>query len=151
MPGKEMLRYARILTDDGSMTCCRKPRKLPGPALPASTRVVVPRAAPGRGVDAHGGAAPVYVGMKVDQTGGHDRTRDVPHVVRGSIDACGDLHDLSAREADVHDAVDAVRGSMTLPPRRMRSSTRNSFGVADAGQARRLRRRWGRLAIGPMA
>ena len=42
MPGKETLRYGRIRTGEGSITCLRKPWKLPGPALPASMKVVTP-------------------------------------------------------------------------------------------------------------
>ena len=54
----------------GSITCLRKPAKLPGPALPASTAVVTPRgAAELLRVDAERGAAPVDVGVQVDQPG----------------------------------------------------------------------------------
>ena len=42
MPAKETLRKEMILTGEGLITWSRKPAKLPGPALPVSTRVVQP-------------------------------------------------------------------------------------------------------------
>ena len=42
MPGKETLRNGRMRTGEVSITCLRKPWKLPGPALPASMKVVTP-------------------------------------------------------------------------------------------------------------
>ena len=41
MPGNDTFMYGRMRTGDGSITCLRKPSMLAGPAVPASTKVVV--------------------------------------------------------------------------------------------------------------
>ena len=61
-----------------SITCLRKPAKLPGPADPTSSQVVVPqRLAKRVGVDADGRAAPIDVRVEVDVAGHHDTAGDV--------------------------------------------------------------------------
>jgi hypothetical protein len=40
MPANDTLMRGMMRTGEGSITCLRKPAKLPGPALPVSTKVV---------------------------------------------------------------------------------------------------------------
>ena len=98
-------------TGDGSITWRRKPWKLPGPELPASTNVVVPLSRRDLGgVDPERGAAPIDMGVQVDQAGHDDLAGDIDDLRRrrrGSIAA--DRGDLAVRESDVGDLVAPVR------------------------------------------
>ena len=72
-------------TCERSITCLRKPMKLPGPAEPVSTAVVTPAgAAEFLGIDAERGAAPIDMGVKVDEPGRDDQAGDIAHL-RGGI------------------------------------------------------------------
>ena len=63
-------------TGEGSITCLRKPWKLPGPALPASMKVVTPqRTRQQLGLDAQRRAAPIDMGVQVDHAGRDDASR----------------------------------------------------------------------------
>ena len=42
MPANEICRNGKMRREQRSITCLRKPRKFAGPAVPASTKVVVP-------------------------------------------------------------------------------------------------------------
>ena len=96
-------------TGEGSITCLRKPWKLPGPALPASMKVVTPpvRASSSASTPKRR-AAPVDVGVQVDQAGRDDLAFDVARVLAG--EAIADRRDLAAGEGDVGHLVDALRG-----------------------------------------
>ena len=62
------------------------------------------------GIDAERGAAPVDMGVEVDQTGGDDPAADVAlDGVRAGLQPLADLGHLAAREGDVGDAVAVVR------------------------------------------
>src|SRR5258708_21696481 len=68
-------------TSLGSITCLRKPAKLPGPALPVSTAVVTPEVRQNSSASMPiEGAAPINVRMQIDKARGDDVTRYVAHV-----------------------------------------------------------------------
>ena len=121
----------------------RKPWKLPGPALPASTSVVAPeRRATGSGRTLSEVAAPVHVGVEVDQTRHHQRAvgRDGPGAAR-ALDARRDLGDLAVPEGDVVRPSRPCAGSITRPPEMTRSYTvpAANLGTFCSSQAERPR------------
>jgi len=84
--------------------------KLPAPALPASTNVVVALAtAMASASTAERRAAPIDVGVQVDQAGHDEATGRVDHLARrGRCQPVADGGDLAVGEADIRDAVDAA-------------------------------------------
>ena len=87
-------------TGDGSITCLRKPWKLPGPGAAGIDEGGDAAGARQKlGLDAERRAAPVDVGVQVDQAGRDDLACDVAHVLARQIVADG--RDLAVREGDV--------------------------------------------------
>jgi hypothetical protein len=64
----------------------------------------------GGGVDPDRGAAPIDMGVQVDQPGRDEQTADIAGVGRGFVDALADGDDLPAGESDVAAGVDSLRG-----------------------------------------
>ena len=61
-------------------------------------------------IDPDRGAAPIDVGVQIDQPGRDEQADDVAGVVRGLIDALADGDDFPAGESDVASGVDPLRG-----------------------------------------
>jgi hypothetical protein len=61
------------------------------------------------GVDAERGAAPVDMGVQVDQPRRHDQSGNIADGATAGVQAGADRGDLAAGEGDVGDAVDALR------------------------------------------
>src|SRR6516164_9553119 len=94
----------------GSITCLRKPAKLPGPALPVSMAVVTPDRRQIFGVDAERRAAPIDVRVQIDQPRGHDRAGHVAHVGRCiGLQGRTDARDLAVRECYIGNRVELLR------------------------------------------
>ena len=95
----------------GSMTCLRKPGKLPAPG---AARVDEGGDAAGPrhdvGIDAERGAAPVDVGVEVDEAGRDDEAGDVADFGSGvGRQALAEGGDLASGKGNVHHAVEALR------------------------------------------
>jgi hypothetical protein len=124
-----------------SITCLRKPAKLPGPALPVS--IAAGLAAEVLGVDAERGAAPVDVGVEIDQPRRHDRAGEVADLSAGVGGEIGrDPGDLAAGERDVGHGIELLRGIDDTRP-----SQDEVIGHRDSLLAcRRHATRWQRAA-----
>jgi hypothetical protein len=108
----------------GSITCLRKPAKLPGAGAAGLDRGgEAAAAAKFFGVDAERGAAPIDTGVQIDQARGDDVARHVPHVGSGiGLELAPDHDHLAAGKADIAMASSFWDGSITRPPRHTRSN-----------------------------
>ena len=61
------------------------------------------------GVDAERGAAPIDMGVQVDQAGRDDEARDVAHIGARVVKPVADLRDLAGGEGDIGDPVEILR------------------------------------------
>src|SRR5258707_10685596 len=96
----------------GSITCLRKPAKLPGPALPVSTAVVTPEVRQNSSASMPiEGAAPINVGMQIDKARGDDVTRYVAHVgSRVEFELVPDHGHPAGGERDIRHGVELLGG-----------------------------------------
>jgi hypothetical protein len=101
-----------IRSGDGSITWRRNPWKMPGPALPASTNVVVPlHRATSLGVDAERGPAPVDMGVEVDQPRHDEQPAHIDGLGAADREFAPEPGYLAVAESDI--------GGLVAPARRV--------------------------------
>ena len=97
----------------GSITCLRKPAKFPGPGaagVDAGRDTALSRANISA-IDAERRAAPVDVGMQVDEAGRDETARDVARVGAARVEPVADRRDLAVvGKSHVRDPIDPLRG-----------------------------------------
>jgi hypothetical protein len=99
-------------TSLGSITCLRKAREIARPgAAGVDRRGDAGGAAELLGVDADRGAAPIDMGVQIDQARGNDVTRHVAHVgSRIDLERVSDRDHLAGGEGDIRHGIEFLGG-----------------------------------------